>query len=127
MVAEPHPSRPDPDPTQLTTQQLLREIALTRELFDSQMSGLRELHQEKFHSIEIQFTERDKRASDSARDSKTAVDAALQAAKEAVGKSEVSTTKQIENTNETGSGSLSQLNRTLLLRNKLALPYFAQA
>jgi hypothetical protein len=62
---------------------------------------------EKFNSIQTQFLERDVRVEQTAKDSKVAVDAALQAAKEAVGeqnkssglsiaKSEAATTKQIE-------------------------------
>jgi hypothetical protein len=121
-----------PDPTVLTTQQLLREITMLRELIETRLDGmdkaiellqtstdrfptivndeikqLQELHEEKFHSIAIQFAERDTRGEQTSRDSKVAVDAALQAAKEAVGeqnkssalaiaKSEAATTKQID-------------------------------
>lgn len=127
-------SRPVPDPTVLTTQQLQREVLALRELFDSRFGGydkaiallqanadraptisvveervrsLKDLHDEKFKSIAVQFAERDTRTEQTSRDSKVAVDAALQAAKEAVGeqnkssalaiaKSEASTTKQID-------------------------------
>lgn len=68
---------------------------------------LREVTEEKFVSIQTQFRERDTRSEQSSKDSKVAVDAALQAAKEAVGeqnkssalaisKSEAATTKQID-------------------------------
>ena len=68
---------------------------------------LRQSHEEKFSSIQTQFHERDVRAEKSSNDSKLAIDAALQAAKEAVGeqnkssalaiaKSEASTVKQID-------------------------------
>jgi hypothetical protein len=68
---------------------------------------LQELHDEKFNSIQKQFTERDTRTEQTYKDSKVAVDAALQAAKETVGeqnrsaalsiaKSETSTNKQID-------------------------------
>jgi Fe2+ transport system protein B len=68
---------------------------------------LQSLHEEKFRSIETQFLERDTRTEQTSRDSKVAVDAALQAAKEAVGeqnksnalaiaKSEATFTKQID-------------------------------
>lgn len=123
---------PRPDPTVLTTQQLLREVSSVREIIETRIAGmdkaitllqattdrypslmkaavteLRDLHEEKFKSIQTQFTERDTRTESSARDSKVAVDAALQAAKEAVGeqnkssalaiaKSEAATTKQID-------------------------------
>jgi len=136
-------SRPDPDPTTLTTQALYREINQVQALLNAHMDGLegtlsaritaidhdldrlqlaveqepaqtgtlintlRDLHEEKFKSIQVQFVERDTRTEQTSRDSKVAVDAALQAAKEAVGeqnkssalaiaKSEASTTKQID-------------------------------
>lgn len=74
---------------------------------DKQIRFLQSLHEEKFRSIEIQFKERDTRTEQTSKDSKVAVDAALQAAKEAVGeqnkssalaiaKSEAATTKQID-------------------------------
>jgi len=143
-------SRPNPDPTVLTTEQLermkevvFREILASREIVESKMSGiktvfetrlegmdkainlvqlqtdvfpakvqvevghLQKLHQEKFDSIATQFRERDTRTEQTSRDAKIAVDAALQAAKEAVGeqnksnalaiaKSEATFTKQID-------------------------------
>src|ERR1035437_2788492 len=95
---------PVPDPTVLTTQQLLREIATAREVIETRLNGmdkaiellqassnrfpsfveqavgrLQELHEEKFRSIEVQFKERDTRTDQTSRDSKVAVDAALSA------------------------------------------------
>ena len=123
---------PVPDPTELTTKALLREIAMLRDVLETRLNGydkaieliqtsadkvpskvdvavkqLQDLHQEKFQSIEVQFRERDTRTEQTSRDSKVAVDAALQAAKEAVGeqnksntaainKMEMSFTKQID-------------------------------
>ena len=136
-------SRPDPDPTVLTTQALYREINQVKQLLDANVAGVKEtlsaritaidhdldrlqlaveqepaqtgvlvdtlktLHNEKFGSIQVQFIERDVRTEQTSRDSKVAVDAALQAAKEAVekqntssalaiAKSESATTKQID-------------------------------
>ena len=127
-------STPIPDPTLLTTQQLHREILGLREVIETRLIGmdkaieliqtaadkvpskmdiaitqLRELQDEKFNSIQVQFKERDTRTEQTSRDSKVAVDAALQAAKEAVGeqnksnalaiaKSEAAFTKQIDST-----------------------------
>lgn len=124
--------RPVPDPTILTTQQLDREINSLREVLETRMAGmdkaivllqaandkipsavdekihsLREIQEEKFSSVQTQFKERDTRSEQTSKDSKVAVDAALQAAKEAVGeqnkssalaiaKSETSTVKQID-------------------------------
>ncbi len=139
MDTEPRGSTPVPDPTILTTQQLvasvvsLKEfIATTRELLETRLDAMdtatrlnkeqmdripgmideklaqfKDLAMEKFHSIETQFKERDTRTEQSSKDSKVAVDAALQAAKEAVGeqnkssalaiaKSETATNKQLD-------------------------------
>ncbi len=138
-VQPPFKTTPVPDPTILTTQQLLREMALFREVVethfnvvDTRFNGmdkaiqliqseadkvpsktdiainqLKDLHAEKFRSIETQFIERDTRTEQTSLNSKVAVDAALQAAKESVGeqnksnslansKMEVSFTKQID-------------------------------
>jgi hypothetical protein len=131
------------DPTERTLQQLLRDVATSRDIIEARIDGiqtnvevrlherdkaidllqhasskipdliaqcvqhLREVHEEKFASIATQFIERDTRTEQTSKDSKTAVDAALQAAKEAVGeqnksnaqaisKSEASFTKQID-------------------------------
>lgn len=76
-------------------------------LVDGKISNLQKLHEERFNSIATQFSERDTRTEQTQRDSKVAVDAALQAAKEAVGeqnkssslaiaKSEAATSKQID-------------------------------
>lgn len=74
---------------------------------DEKISGLKTVHDERFASIQQQFTERDVRTEQAAGAVKIAVDAALQAQKEAVGeqnkssalaiaKSEASTMKQID-------------------------------
>lgn len=136
-------STPVPDPTLLTTQALVREIAALREVLEAKIDGernvlatkidgmakavellqvisdrqpqdvdkkvtnLRILHEEKFHSIDVQFHERDVRVEQTAKDTKTAVDAALAAQEKSagkqadsfalsIGKSENATTKQID-------------------------------
>lgn len=74
---------------------------------DEKIDAATGVHEEKFRSIQTQFTERDVRTEQTSRDSKVAVDAALQAAKEAVAeqnrssalsitKSESATGKQID-------------------------------
>jgi ABC-type Fe2+-enterobactin transport system substrate-binding protein len=110
-----------------TTAQLQREIQWLRELLEGRMDSsdravelvqsivnksptIAEIfakHEQMFQNIQTQFSERDTRTEQTSRDSKVAVDAALQAAKEAVGeqnkssalaiaKSEAATTKQID-------------------------------
>lgn len=79
------------------------DIDLLYQLVDTKLGTI----QEQFHGVQTQFKERDTRVDQTARASKEALDAALQAAKEAVGKqndsfvtsiakSEAATAKQID-------------------------------
>lgn len=132
-------SRPVPDPTVLTTQQLQREILMLKELIETRLDSydtgirllqanadkapsisvveksvesLRALHEEKFKSIAVQFSERDTRTEQTSRDSKVAVDAALQAAKEAVGEQNKSNAASIA---KSEAGFTKQIDQTILL------------
>ena len=116
---------PNPDPSSLTTAQLDKAVLGLREILEQrvhcleedvehqqqatvrQVGHLGELVDEKFDGIKTQFKERDTRTESTARDTKVAVDAALQAAEKAVGKqneafavatakSEAATAKQID-------------------------------
>src|SRR5678816_2500369 len=109
-MSGPGDSRPVPDPTLLTTQQLIREMSNLKEVIftrldamdramivftdqitrvpsdvDKQVGQLKELHQEKFAGVEKQFAERDIRTRQDAQAGKDNIAAALQAAKEQVG------------------------------------------
>lgn len=102
--------KPDPDPTLLTTQALLREIGSIKELFEAKLNAhddilnviskdlgdrqevidaavihLTTLFEVKFEGVEKQFIERDKRTEQLSLADKTAIAAALQAQKEAAG------------------------------------------
>lgn len=137
-------SRPVPDPTLLTTQQLYREISALREALLGQMQGtdrliayvathvdklpsvvdekLREaqsLNSEKFRSIDKQLEGRDKRDEQTAKDSKTAIDAALLAAKSLVDQQNNSNTAAI-NKNEANTAKLIEQLQTLLQVNNSA-------
>lgn len=121
MDTTPKGSTPVPDPTDLTTKQLLLSIAALKELLETRLDGmdtatdlnrqatdkipgmikssvetLKELHSEKFSSIATQFKERDIRAEREARDNKVAVDAAFAAQKEAAAKQDEANAKAIE-------------------------------
>ena len=123
---------PRPDPTVLTTEQLTRGLDNLQRLLEARMDGmdratalvnqgmmrvpsdvdvkinaLQALHTEKFDSVQRQFEERDVRAKASENAANVAVNAALQAQKEAAGaqnasnalsisKSETATVKQID-------------------------------
>lgn len=123
---------PRPDPTVLTTRQLIREVESVREIcgkdkeiIETRLLGndraiellekekdripelisnafrqLKELHAEKFASIDKQFLERDARNEQSAKGAQVAIDAAFRSAGEAVGKTEASFTKQIDQQRE---------------------------
>src|ERR1043165_1319156 len=127
-----HNWRPIPDPTLLTTQQLQREISALKEIIftrldandkavqllhedvtrvptdtDKAIAHLRELHDERFESIEKQFSERDTRMTRELEPNQPALEAALLSAEKAVNKqnenfalsiakSENSTNKQME-------------------------------
>lgn len=124
--------RPVPDPTSLTTLQIDTAIKALREIIETRLAGMdRAIHlaesdqsvfpnridekisavagilEERFRSIGVQFHERDVREERTSRDGKLAIDAALQAAKEAVNaqntssamaiaKSEAAAIKQID-------------------------------
>lgn len=138
MVAEE--SRPIPDPTVLTTEQLLREIGNVREVtkgeldvlrerlrgidtatellgesmnrvpseVDKQISHLRELDEEKFRSIAVQFLERDTRSERESKDNKVAVDAAFAAQKEAASKEGESNQKAIDKSEKATAETLNK-------------------
>jgi hypothetical protein len=103
-------TRPTPDPTVLTTEQLLREVTAAKDIMGARMDGidstlgllqahmsgrqaaidsaihhLNDVFTERFASIAIQFIERDKRTDQLSIADKTAIAAALQAQKEAAG------------------------------------------
>jgi hypothetical protein len=113
---------PRPDPTHLTTQQLLRELSSLRELLFSRLdamdkatvllsetvnrtptivqteiSHVRELVDEQFRNVQGQFTERDTRMTLASKAAQEALDAALAAAAKAAEKTEQNFTKQIDN------------------------------
>jgi archaellum component FlaC len=73
--------------------------ALTDEKFDrieTHLAGMQQLKDEQFRAIQQQFRERDERYTGEKEASHGAIAAALEAAKESVGKSEQSQTKTIE-------------------------------
>lgn len=78
------------------------------------------VHQEKFASVQTQFQERDVRTEQTAKDSKVAVDAALQAAKEAVGKQQEASDRAIAK-QEAATGKQIESITLLIASNNKAL------
>lgn len=128
-------SKPNPDPSILTTDALQREVAIIddkfkdqaqvrerehaslQELFEAKLQGAGNITSEKFTSVETQFDLIERQRVEQKKDTKDAVDAALSAAKEAVkeqttasersiAKSETATTKQLEQLTATFSTAI---------------------
>jgi hypothetical protein len=112
--------KPVPDPTTMTTAQLNSAINNLRELIGTRIDGidkatelrlqmlhdapgqikdeiahLKELILEKFDAVNTRFLERDTRTEQAAQESRISLDAALAAAKEAVGEQNKSNTEKI--------------------------------
>jgi hypothetical protein len=112
--------KPVPDPTTMTTAQLNSAINNLRELIGARIDGidkatelrlqmlhdapgqikdeiqhLKELILEKFDAVNTRFLERDTRTEQAAQESRISLDAALAAAKEAVGEQNKSNTEKI--------------------------------
>jgi hypothetical protein len=122
-------SRPVPDPTVLTTQQLLREVLSLKELFNTRLEAmdkaivLLQSNADKSPTIAVvdqrltsavcmmnsKFAEYDGRVEDMSKAATKAVDAAFAAQKEAITKSEAGFTKQIDNM----GGQMHMLQKTL--------------
>lgn len=84
------------------------------------VNALQNLHDEKFVSIQTQFRERDTRAEQTAKDNKTSIDAALQAAKEAVSEQNKSNTLAIDKSEAAFTKQIDQIG-TLIATTKEAI------
>ena len=94
-----HGSTPVPDPTERTTQALLREIAALKELMAARLDAMEKAMDIKFDGIQRQF-------SDALQAAKEAVGKQQDASDKAISKSELAFTKQIDQ-----MGELIQLSR----------------
>jgi hypothetical protein len=127
-------STPTPDPTVLTTEALLREIAALRTLIDQRISSTEQLFEtkillgreggmalkellsnqinEKFASVDTQFQLVERQRVEQKQDTKAAVDAALAAAKEAVKEQTTASDRSITKSETATSEQLKQMNVT---------------
>jgi hypothetical protein len=74
-----------------------------------EVSHLRELSNEKFNSIAIQFAERDTRSERESRDNKVAVDAAFAAQKEAAARQDEANQKAIDKSEKSTAETIAKL------------------
>jgi hypothetical protein len=87
--------RPIPDPTLLTTQQLLREIDTVKDLLRAEVNSIATANYVRFAEIAGRFGRVEDQRIEHKRDTQLNVDAALNAQKEAANKSEANTKEQI--------------------------------
>jgi DNA repair exonuclease SbcCD ATPase subunit len=115
---------PIPDPTFLTTQNLLREVTGLREYLESRIESMEDVQNEKHIQAEQQFALVERQRVEQKKDTKDAVDAALTAQKEAVreqtaaseraiAKSEAATSKQLDQLSITFTTAISSIQREL--------------
>lgn len=91
----PGDSYPRPDPTRLTTEQLVRELGnLERQLL-AEVHHRGELTDDKFDGVLQKFSDLEARTLEQKRDTKDALDAALAAQKEAVKEQTLASEKSI--------------------------------
>jgi hypothetical protein len=93
--------RPVPDPTVLTTEQLLREIATLREYIEAVTEGQNRVIDERFNAVDKEFVLIERQRVEQKADTKEALAAALQAAKEAVQEQTLASEKAISKSEDT--------------------------
>jgi|ERR1035437_4520587 hypothetical protein len=136
-------TRPIPDPTTLTTQQLHQHTASVREVLESRIDAaekvidaiwsriekfdalvakeighLKEVHGVKFDGIQTQFAERDTRQEKTSESDRVALGAALNAAKEAVGEQNKSSASAIAKSEAATTKQIDQIGVMNLATNK---------
>jgi len=105
-------ARPVPDPTVLTTEQLLREIGRLEKLLETSINGVEKLVVEKFVSVGSTFTLIERQRVEQKEDTAKAVAAALAAAKEAVNEQKDAQERASTKTETAFDGQLKQLSAT---------------
>ena len=105
-------SKPQPDPTVLTTEQLLREISNAITLVDSPVKRVEDVTLERLVSVEKQFTLIERQRVEQKLDTEKAVAAALSAAKEAVKEQTTASEKSITKSETATAEQLRQLTAT---------------
>jgi len=124
QLPENRGSRPVPDPTILTTEQLDRAIASLKEIIETRIGGMEEIFDEKFISVNERFALVERQRVEQKEDTKAAVDAAFSAAKEAVreqtnaseraiAKSETATKEQLNQLTNTFSTAIEGVNNSI--------------
>jgi hypothetical protein len=104
--------------TNATHEEVNRRLVTLQELIQTKLDLIDGTNDEVFKRIEVQFTERDKRTDQLALASATAIAAALQAAKEAVGAQNTSNSIAIAKSESSTLESLRQLRELFISENR---------
>jgi hypothetical protein len=104
--------RPVPDPTVLTTEQLLREVANAVLLLEAKINGANAVTKEKLESVDTQFQLIERQRVEQKADTEKAVQAALSAAKEAVKEQTAASEKSISKSETSTADQLRQMTVT---------------
>jgi uncharacterized protein YicC (UPF0701 family) len=107
-------STPNPDPTILTTEALLREVSQLEQQVQRRFSSEKELILEKFSSVQTQLALIEDRRVEQKLDTAAAVAAALSAAKEAVNEQKDASDRSSTKTETAFSEQLKQLSQTFV-------------
>ena len=91
-----NPPQSIPDPTLMTIDALRREIAMLENLLNTRLEANEELTQERFHRIDEALSHFEEQRKEQKVDTRQAVDAALEAQKEATHKMERSMDDQLQ-------------------------------
>jgi len=105
-------SRPVPDPTELTTEALHREIGALKELMVAELAGVEKITGERFASVNKQLQLVETQRVEQKKDTKDAVDAALTAQKEAVREQTTASERAIAKSEASTKEQLNQLTAT---------------
>jgi DNA-binding FrmR family transcriptional regulator len=95
-MAEPRIVRPDPDPTERTIEQSLREISNIKAFLEGQIKALQELIEEKLRGVSTQFSMRDTALTAAFKAAQDAVTEQNKSSALAISKSEVATAESIK-------------------------------
>lgn len=106
------PTPPVPDPTVLTTEQLLREMEGLRRLTDAKLLAADDLNMERFRAVERLLEQSENQRIEQKSDTKLAVDAALAAQKEAVREQTLASGIAISKSETGNANQLQQLRET---------------
>jgi DNA repair exonuclease SbcCD ATPase subunit len=106
-------SVPSPDPTERTKQELLREISGLEKLLVQRINAVKDKANDRSREIENRLGREEKHRLEQKTDTKTAVDDALTAQKEAATKSEAATNNQLAEIKATFATEVAALRREI--------------